>query len=159
MLDLDREINKLLEKHPDPRKGIDGRIEFRKRKETEAGLPRFGTVVDNKDPQCLGRVRVACDTIAPGAVTPWIQIIALGATNKTGWWQLPDIGTQVVLGFVGKGHNNPVVLGCIYDLKHLPPEHTPKKESDSKVWQTKKHRLEFIDEEGKVNLSLSSRQL
>jgi len=46
---LDREINKLLEKHPDPRKGIEGRIEFRKKKETEAGLPRLGTNETNAE--------------------------------------------------------------------------------------------------------------
>jgi phage baseplate assembly protein gpV len=156
VLDLSREINGLLEKYPDPRKGAEGRIDFIKRKETEAGLPRFGTVVDNKDPQCLGRVRVACDTIAPGAVTPWIQIIAPGATKETGWWQLPDIGTQVLMAFVGKGHRNPVALGCIYDLKHRPPEHSTEKVCDSKVYQSKKHRLEFIDEEGKETLIISS---
>ncbi|MDR2943082.1 MAG: phage baseplate assembly protein V, partial [Treponema sp.] len=78
-----------------------------------------------------GSRRVACDTIA------------LGATKNAGWWQLPDIGTQVLLAFVGKGHSNPVVMGNIYDLKHRPPKHSTEKKSDSIVYQTKGHRLEF----------------
>jgi uncharacterized protein involved in type VI secretion and phage assembly len=50
--------------------------------------------------------------IAPGAVTGWIPLISPGAGKDRGWWQLPDIGTQVLLGFVGNTLSRPVVLGC-----------------------------------------------
>ena len=77
MFNLKEEIERLLEKYPDPRKGGEGILEFRRKQETKCGLPRYGIVVDNKDPLCLGRVRVACDTIAPGAITPWIPVISM----------------------------------------------------------------------------------
>jgi phage baseplate assembly protein gpV len=94
--------------------------------------------------------------IAPGAVTDWIPMVSRGAGNGSGWWQLPDIGTQVLLGFVGASIKRPVVLGCIYDLKHKPPGHSTEKAADSVVWQTKNHRLEIIDEEGKEEVILST---
>jgi phage baseplate assembly protein gpV len=156
MLDLEKETEELERKHPDFRRDGSGIVQMRRREEADLGIPRYGIVADNKDPLCLGRARVASDLLGPGAVTPWIPVVALGATKKTGWWQLPDIGTQVMMAFVGRGRSNPVVIGCLYDLKHLPPEHSTEKLRDSKVYQTRAHRLEFIDEEGKESIILSS---
>jgi hypothetical protein len=148
MFNLRREIEALLKKYPDPRKKAAGLYEFRKRQVREAALPRYGTVVDNKDPQCLGRVKVACDTIGPGVITPWIPVISPGAGPGYGWWQLPDIGTQVLLFFPFNCLSCPIVLGSVYDEKHRPPEHPTKNRADSVVYQTKGHRMEFVDEEG-----------
>ena len=149
------EIEKLLEKYPDPRKE-DGILQFRRKQEAKDVLPRYGIVVDNKDPNQLGRVRVACDTIAPGAITPWIPVLQMGASKKSGWWLIPDIGVQVLMIFVGSTRSRPVVIGCIFDLKHLPPKHTTEKVRDSKLFQTKNHRMEFIEEEGKEKIIISA---
>ena len=156
MFDLNAEIKKLLEKYPDPRKGGTGIREFEARQEAKYSRPMYGTVSDNRDPLCLGRVRVASDLLGPGTVTPWIPMIALGAAKKAGWWLIPDIGTQVIMGFVGKGRSRPVVIGCLYDLKHLPPKHSTGKPSSSKLFQTKAHRMEFIDEGGKESIIIST---
>ena len=63
---------------------------------------------------------------------------------------------KVIMGFVSEGHSNPVVLGCLYDLKHRPPKQSTKKDSDSAVYQTKAHLLEVIDEEGKEGIIISA---
>ncbi len=157
MMDLEREIEKLLKDQPDPRLGEFGKVMFNERRIREEALPRYGTVSDNKDPMCLGRVRVACDTIAPGAVTPWIPVIRCYASKNAGWWYLPDIGTQVLLGFVGNYTGRPFVFGCIYDLKHRPPKHATENPAKSILIQTKKHRLEMIDEDGKETVIISTK--
>ena len=60
------------------------------------------------------------------------------------------------MAFVGYGHNRPVVIGCIFDEKHRPPKHSTSKVRDSKLYQTKTHRMEFIDEEGKESIIIST---
>ena len=45
-----------------------------------------------------------------------------------------------------------IVLGCIYDMKHKPPQHSTDNPSHSYLVQTKKHRLEIIDEDGKEEI-------
>lgn len=42
-----------------------------------------------------------------------------------------------------------IILGCIYDQKHKPPEHDTENPSNSHLIQTKKHRIESINEDGK----------
>jgi type VI secretion system secreted protein VgrG len=116
----------------------------------------YGTVTDNKDPEKLGRVKVTSDAIAPSAVTQWIPVIAPGAGKDTGWWQLPEIGSHVLLAFVGTGRQTPIVLGNIYDINLQPPKHTAEKVKDSKVWQSKAHRVEFTDEGGKESVIVSN---
>jgi len=84
------EIKKLLRDSPELRKEIMGIRKYHQRLQAERGIPRYGIVSDNKDPLCLGRVRVASDIVAPGYISPWIPVVALGATKNSGWWQLPD---------------------------------------------------------------------
>jgi len=62
----------------------------------------------------------------------------------------------VLLGFVGKGFENLVVLGTVWSAKRPPPKHSTEKVRDSKVYQTRKHRMEFIDEEGKESITIST---
>lgn len=155
MFNFRKDMEELLKKYPDPRNAF-GIAEFNRRQESRACLPRYGVVADNRDPARLGRIRVACDMIAPGAVTSWIPIMRPYASADSGWWYLPDIGTQVLIGFVGDTLNNPFVFGCVYDRKHLPPKHSTEHPADSILIQTKAHRLEMIDEEGKEAIIISS---
>ena len=44
----------------------------------------------------------------------------------------------------------------IYDMKHRPPETSPSNSAESYLWQTKAHRLELIDEEGKEGIHIET---
>jgi len=122
MLDIKEEIKRLVERNPELRKELMGVRNYIELTEAERAIPRFGTVVANQDPRQLGRVRVSCPTIAPGVVTPWIPVLAIGATKNSGWWQIPDIGTQVIMAFVGKGHSKPCSNRFYMGLEQPPAQ-------------------------------------
>jgi uncharacterized Zn-binding protein involved in type VI secretion len=95
--------------------------------------------------------------IAPGAVTDWIPIAGMGrGGDGHGFWQTPDIGTQALLVFPGGSLSGPVVLGFIFDREHRPPAYSAGKAADSVVYQTKNHRVEIIDEEGKETILITT---
>jgi hypothetical protein len=158
MLCVREDIEELLKKYPDPREGEAGAVEFRLDKEGRAALPCFAVVTDNKDPLGLGRIRAACDFISPGAVTDWIPVAGPCRGNSgSGAWFLPEAGTQVLLVFPGQDVGTPVALGFIFDRRRRPPEVFTHKAEDCLVWQTRSHRVEVTDEDGKEGLIISTK--
>jgi uncharacterized Zn-binding protein involved in type VI secretion len=155
MINIHEDIEELLRKYSDPREGLEGSIEFAHKQEHGVCLPRVGVVTDNQDPLCQGRLRVACDMIVPGVLSGWIPFVSPGGSR---WWRLPDTGAQVVLVFAWNNINMPIAIGCLYDQKHRAPACYAKNPAENAVWQTRNHRLDVIDEDGKESFILSSKK-
>lgn len=115
-----------------------------------------GIVADNRDLECLGRVRVQLDLLSPGCASPWYPMGGRWTGGGHGFWTLPDIGTQVLVAFPAGDKRHGIVLGCLYDEKHLPPETSPEKKTDSMLYQTRSHRIEITDGAGKEEISIES---
>lgn len=115
-----------------------------------------GIVTDNRDPECLGRVRVQLDLLSPGCVSPWYPMGGRWTGGGQGLWSLPDIGTQVLVAFPAGDKRHGIVLGSLYDEKHLPPETSSEKKADSILLQTRNHRIEITDDAGKEGISIES---
>lgn len=150
-----REIKKeLLKIYPDP---SDRNLNEYYHTQFRNGNPFIHAIVaDNKDPECLGRIRVQMDSVAPGCVSPWYHMSGQWKSSKNGLWQLPELGTQVIVCFPENDYVHGIVLGCIYDQKHLPPELSTEKPNQSYLWQTKNHRIEIIDEDGKEGIYIET---
>ena len=155
MLNLEREIEHLLKRHPDPRKPA-GVSEYQRNQFIKSCPPVWGIVADNKDPECLGRLRVQLPLVGGSTVSPWYQPLNIWAGDGHGIWSLPDIGTQVLVCFPYGSRSQGIVLGCIYDMNHRPPESSPSDSAESYLWQTKAHRLELIDEDGNEGIRIET---
>ena len=145
----------LLKRHPDPRKPA-GVSEYQRNQFIKSCPPVWGIVADNKDPECLGRLRVQLPLLGGGTVSPWYQPLNIWAGDGHGIWSLPDIGTQVLVCFPYGSRSQGIVLGCIYDMNHRPPESSPSDSAESYLWQTKAHRLELIDEDGNEGIRIET---
>lgn len=145
----------LLKRHPDPRKPA-GVSEYQRNQFIKSCPPVWGIVADNKDPECLGRLRVQLPLVGGGTVSPWYQPLNIWAGDGHGIWSLPDIGTQVLVCFPYGSRSQGIVLGCIYDMNHRPPESSPSDSAESYLWQTKAHRLELIDEDGNEGIRIET---
>jgi type VI secretion system secreted protein VgrG len=82
-------------------------------------LPLFshlqsGLVVDNNDPDALGRIRVKFPW-CPDGMTWWVRLVSPDAGNQRGWFALPEVNDEVLVGFENGSPDNPVVLGCLYN--------------------------------------------
>ena len=155
---MNQNIRKKLETYKDTQEDTHGNGMYSHSQKAFHGDSPFtlGIVADNRDPECLGRVRVQLDLLSPGCVSPWYQMSGRWTGGGHGFWTLPDIGTQVLVAFPAGDKSHGIVLGCLYDEKHFPPETSPEKKSDSMLLQTRNHRIEITDDAGKEGISIES---
>ncbi len=73
-------------------------------------------VTDNKDPKKLGRVRVKFDW--GSQPTPWLRIVWPHAGKNRGFYFVPEIGDEVMVGFEMGHEAFPYVMGSLYNGKN-----------------------------------------
>ena len=122
MINLEKKIEELTEKYGEPGKGAEGRYLHERKALYECCPPVLGVVTDNRDPEGLGRVRVSTDMSVPGSESPWLCVAGQWKKKGSGWWVLPEIGTQALVVYTAKDRSRGYVLGYIYDRRHMPPE-------------------------------------
>ena len=153
---LTEKLSKLLEEYADPREGIAGEIAQREKQRKQELRCALGTVSDNHDPECKGRLRVASDMLGAGTVTPWLPVLHSWSGKGSGSWFIPEIGTQVVMLWTHGEAHNMVVAGYLWDEKHRPPEWDTERAAESVIIQTGHHRFELNDREGKEHIMIES---
>ena len=81
--------------------------------------PQSATVKENNDPEGLGRVRVQFHWQKEGEMTPWIRVLnPQGASS--GFYFVPEVGDEVMVGFEFDNPNRPYVQGGVYHGKAKP---------------------------------------
>ena len=91
----------------------------------------LGKVVDVKDPQQIGRIRLQCDQFTDSEDDPLWATVARPGGGATSVFFTPNQGDQVIFGFQVGDVNGPVILGYAHNSgDQKPPEQVsadPKK--------------------------------
>ncbi len=75
------------------------------------------------DPQNWGRVRVKYPWLTNDAESNWARVIGIGAGPETGYCVIPEVGDEVLVGFIHGDFSQPCVLGGLWNGQDkLPPE-------------------------------------
>ena len=114
-----------------------------------------GFVIDNHDPEYLGRVQVSF--LMPGNVkerTEWARVAHSFASKGAGFHFIPEENDEVLLAFIGEDTAHPVVLGSLYNEEHPLPDF----EYANKHNRDKKNTLRSIKTKMGLEVSLSEAQ-
>jgi type VI secretion system secreted protein VgrG len=113
------------------------------------------TVTDNNDPQKLGRVKVQFSW--HDGTSSWIRVANAYAGNNRGIYFVPEIGTEVLVGFEGGDPDHPYVIGSFYNGDNLPDDSWPTGSNDKKIICTNSgHKVEFDDSSGGGKITVST---
>lgn len=72
-------------------------------------------VNDNNDPEGLGRVKVQFYGSNGNTASEWIRMIQPHSGAGKGFYFIPEIGEEVLIGFEGNNVQNPYVIGTQYN--------------------------------------------
>jgi type VI secretion system secreted protein VgrG len=74
-------------------------------------------VVDNKDPDKMGRIKVRMYWQKDSDTTGWIRYMAHHSGKSRGFYFIPEIDDEVIVAFENGNLNMPFVIGSVYNGK------------------------------------------
>jgi len=106
----------------------------------------------DKDPDGQFRIQVTVPILQAETEGVWARLANFYASNKFGAFFIPEIGDEVVLGYLNNDPSNPVILGSLYSSKLAPP-YDPSADNFIKAVVTRSDlKLEFDDEKKVVTI-------
>jgi type VI secretion system secreted protein VgrG len=110
-------------------------------------------VKDNKDPEKMGRVRVNFFWQEKNQMSPWIRAVNPYSANERGFYFIPEIDDEVLVGFEGGDAEKPFVMGSMYHGKNKPNASWPDADNSFKGILTKsKLKIEFDDKKKQTTI-------
>jgi Rhs element Vgr protein len=103
----------------------------------------------HEDPDGQCRIQVDVPVIEPTGTGIWARMAHFYATNGKGSFFLPEVGDEVILGFLNEDPRFPVILGMLYSSKLKAP-YTPDQKNSIKAIVTKNDLIIELNDEDKV---------
>ena len=119
-------------------------------------------VVNNVDPEGMGRVKLKFPTLPEMPTSFWARLVMPMAGRDRGWMTIPCINDEVLVAFVHGDINHAIVLGSLYNGVDKPPYANEDMQNNLRVFQSRSgHRLTFDDTSGaeRVELVLHNEQI
>jgi Rhs element Vgr protein len=114
----------------------------------------LGVVDDIDDPSKWGRVRVQLPWLDSEISSLWARLSLPAAGPDRGFFFIPEVGDEVVIGFLGDARH-PVVLGSLWNGKHAPPESLDAEKNPLRsIVSRAGHRVSFDDSDDAPSLTL-----
>lgn len=89
--------------------------------------------------------------------TDWVRVMTPYGGKGFGEYWLPEIGSEVLVGFIHGNLNLPVVLGCLYNGTDQPPANSMNEKNTVKTITTKGgSSITFSDEQGKEKITIET---
>ena len=121
---------------------------------------RFGkfraTVVDNKDPEKRGRLRLLVPSVLADQETDWaLPCLPYGGIDQQGLFMIPEIDSQMWVEFEEGDIHRPIWVGTFWQQESDTPKDAARDEPTTRLLQTKSgHILQFDDAEGEEQFRL-----
>lgn len=113
-------------------------------------------VVDNKDPERRGRLKLRVPSVLGDAISCWaLPCLPFGGLQNQGLFMIPEVDAQVWVEFEEGNIDAPIWTGVFWQQTGDIPEEAAKDEPTTRVIRTPSgHVLQFDDAEGEEQFRL-----
>lgn len=100
----------------------------------------------DEDPDGQNRVQVSVPILQAQTEGVWARLANFYASNSFGAFFIPEIGDEVILGYLNNDPSNPVVLGSLYSSKQVPPYELTADNFTKAIVTKSQLKIEFDDD-------------
>ena len=100
----------------------------------------------DEDPDGQNKVQVSVPVLQADTEGVWARLANYYASDQFGAFFIPEIGDEVVLGYLNSDPSNPVILGSLYSSKRAPPYALTADNYTKAIVTKSKLKIEFDDE-------------
>jgi phage protein D/phage baseplate assembly protein gpV len=116
----------------------------------------LGVVEDLDDPRAATRVKVGFPWLADAPEAVWARLVSLEAGPDHGTLFVPDVGQEVLVGFVDGDRRHPVVLGSLWNGRQAAPIPVGSANDIRTITSRSGHAVTFDDgDQGSVEVTTS----
>lgn len=102
----------------------------------------IGRVVQNLDPEGLGRVQIEFVMLGPEAPRRWCYVAAPSAGGDRGIFFMPEVGDEVIVAFDQGNTDHGYIIGYPWNPVQLPPSQHP---NERMIRSREGHTIRFVD--------------
>jgi uncharacterized protein involved in type VI secretion and phage assembly len=115
----------------------------------------FAVVTNNRDPEGLGRVKVALPWLGDQAESDWARVATPMAGPNRGLYFLPEVDDEVLVAFEHGSPSVPYVLGGLWNGKDTPPESNADGHNDRRTIRSRSgHVIRLTDTDGQEQIEI-----
>jgi phage protein D/phage baseplate assembly protein gpV len=111
-----------------------------------AGGVVVGLVLDNQDPEGLGRVKINLPGASDGEIGHWARVAAPMAGDGRGMFFLPEKRDEVLVAFEQGDITRPYVLGALWNGQDKPPESNSDGQNNLRLIKSRSGHLIRLDD-------------
>jgi uncharacterized protein involved in type VI secretion and phage assembly len=127
-----------------------------KRTNQLAGVYR-AVVVDNQDPERLGRVRVRVPAVSSAKGDDiWARVAVPRAGAQRGTWFIPDVDDEVLVAFEASDLRQAYVVGSLWNSTDAPPEQMASGNPVMSIVSGAGSRITIDDRQDQVSVRLET---
>lgn len=116
------------------------------------GLQMGVVTILESDPDGEERIKVRLPLISPSEEGIWARLATLDAGKDRGTYFRPEIGDEVVVGFLGDDPRHPVVIGMCHSSSNPSPESAKDDNHHKGYVSREKMKMTFDDEKMIIHL-------
>jgi Rhs element Vgr protein len=106
----------------------------------------------NEDPEAQYKVQVELPLTQAETAGVWARLSTYYGSDGVGSFFIPEVGDEVVLGFLNSDPSHPLILGSLYSSKRKPPYELTAENNTKAVVTRGKLRIVFDDDKKVVTI-------